>query len=681
MAHLTGSIRVGDPSRASATVPGWILATSLLAVAAFGVARGAPGFTPLIGILIALGCQLGPWTFREPAKGVRGGTLDWVALMMRAGLFFFGMMLGAGGPPRGSYSFLNPASMDWITHLLLGELCVRYWRYPVGHPPLRAIVVLSGLILLGGAHNDTLIFPWLAPVFIVLLVCSALTLADGGLSLREVRRLRLPLAWWGVWMVLALVPGAGAVAAVLHYRPVISQWYAENFLGQARQQTGGLSRVPMLGSTHGDRGSAERVFRVEGALDSPHFRSASFSNYDRGRWGPATDERTMRTPTPRDLRSGEQSDRLVVTPLSNTGSTLLFPIDAAGIDPGENRDLTWAPDGSGPIKVKNSTPLPYVVFGAGDRRLPGPFSRPSGGLDRDAYLRLPKNLDPAVVRLAWRVAGREQSPRKLIEAVERHLMENHSYSLTTEAAPGDPVAGFILSRQSAHCEFFASAAVILLRCLDLPARYVSGYFLHETLNDGSYVARGHDAHAWAEAWVEPAGWVTVEATPPSGRPDQLKDGIPAFERAVEWIGDRLRVIVRAMDGRPQIAVGVGIGVGGAVWMIARWIARRRRRRAVSTQGAYSGAAPELNALATRFEELLERILAPCPPESTWRDHLARLEDAEHRAVVAGLQTELDTFLRAYSRARYGAAPDAGPVAETALRELERAATGLNPVRR
>ena len=116
-------------------------------------------------------------------------------------------------------------------------------------------------------------------------------------------------------------------------------------------------------------------------------------------------------------------------------------------------------------------------------------------------------------------------------------------------------------------------------------------------------------------------------------------------------------------------------------MIARWIARRRRPRAVSTQGPYSGAAPELNALATRFEELLERILAPCPPESTWGDHLARLEDAEHRAVVVGLQTELDTFLRAYSRARYGAAPDAGPVAETALRELERAATGLNPVRR
>ena len=59
------------------------------------------------------------------------------------------------------------------------------------------------------------------------------------------------------------------------------------------------------------------------------------------------------------------------------------------------------------------------------------------------------------------------------------------------------------------------SAVLLLRSLGVPARYVTGYVVDEYNSDtGRWLARNLDAHAWVEAYDDRAQrWVAVESTP------------------------------------------------------------------------------------------------------------------------------------------------------------------------
>src|SRR5262249_12115023 len=66
-----------------------------------------------------------------------------------------------------------------------------------------------------------------------------------------------------------------------------------------------------------------------------------------------------------------------------------------------------------------------------------------------------------------------------------------------------------------HCEYFATATVLLLRQLQVPARYAVGYGVHEASGNG-YVVRQRDAHAWCIYWDKDKGiWQDLDTTPAS----------------------------------------------------------------------------------------------------------------------------------------------------------------------
>jgi hypothetical protein len=77
-----------------------------------------------------------------------------------------------------------------------------------------------------------------------------------------------------------------------------------------------------------------------------------------------------------------------------------------------------------------------------------------------------------------------------------------------------------LETHRGHCEYFATATVLLLREMGIPARYAVGYYVHEPAGRG-YVVRLRDGHAWCLVWdknnrcwrnldTTPASWVAQE---------------------------------------------------------------------------------------------------------------------------------------------------------------------------
>ena len=90
----------------------------------------------------------------------------------------------------------------------------------------------------------------------------------------------------------------------------------------------------------------------------------------------------------------------------------------------------------------------------------------------------------------------------------------YQYTLDVGGHRSDsPLDDFLFTRKTGYCEHYATAMVILLRTLGVPARLVTGYFASEWNNFGHYYAiRQQDAHAWVEVWFPRSGWITFDPT-------------------------------------------------------------------------------------------------------------------------------------------------------------------------
>ncbi|WP_202921240.1 transglutaminase family protein [Anatilimnocola aggregata] len=99
-------------------------------------------------------------------------------------------------------------------------------------------------------------------------------------------------------------------------------------------------------------------------------------------------------------------------------------------------------------------------------------------------------------------------------ALQNLLFSSGSYSYSLDlrdpqAATGDrvgidPLEDFVVHRRQGHCEYFASALVIMLRSQGIPARLVIGYKGGDWNALGEYfLVRQRHAHAWVEVLLEP----------------------------------------------------------------------------------------------------------------------------------------------------------------------------------
>ena len=90
------------------------------------------------------------------------------------------------------------------------------------------------------------------------------------------------------------------------------------------------------------------------------------------------------------------------------------------------------------------------------------------------------------------------------------------YDLDTPLTPEgkDFVDYFLNESGRGYCVHYASAGVLMMRYLGVPARYVTGY-LTKVPASGKVEVLDSDAHAWVEIYLDGYGWYPVEMTPPA----------------------------------------------------------------------------------------------------------------------------------------------------------------------
>ena len=159
------------------------------------------------------------------------------------------------------------------------------------------------------------------------------------------------------------------------------------------------------------------------------------------------------------------------------------------------------------------TSTPYSAYTGSEAVVPGPSETM-----RNRLLHVPPAIDSRVHELAHDICRSADAAQQKIDAVVGFLRDEFEYADEGLQLPRDveQLSYFLLNQSPAHCEFFASGAVMLLRSQGVPCRYVTGYVVAELDGDqrNSWIARNQNAHAWAEAYDDDRQqWVVVEATP------------------------------------------------------------------------------------------------------------------------------------------------------------------------
>jgi hypothetical protein len=362
--------------------------------------------------------------------------------------------------------------------------------------------------------------------------------------------------------------------------------------GRAGAAAGFSDRVELgdLGRIRQDATLVLRVETLRGEAPPPeeaYWRGIAFDGFDGRRWSVSSARRPLAgsaelslSLSPR-LADGDLVQRIVREPVS---AGVIF---AAGEPVSLQGDVQRVQrDGNGALyaPAQAEARLRYVITTHSARpeeaalavdvaRLPAP--------EGERYLGLP-HLREDLGRLAREITAAARSDAERARALEGWLRRHGRYDDRPPGLPpGDPrspVEIFLRGGMAGHCEYFATAMVVLARALGLPARLVNGFAGGRENTIGGFVELTRsDAHAWVEIHYARAGWVAYDPTPPDLRlrPDpglSLLARLGELGSAVElWWFQRVVDFDRSDQFR---ALRAAFGA----WQGARGLALRERRR-------------------------------------------------------------------------------------------------------
>jgi len=460
-------------------------------------------------------------------------------------LWVFSRSLGQGGPNSSLYSALLAA-----IHLLLFATLVRLYSARTNRDfAFLAVLALSSMLASAILTVETSFLVFLA-IFLVLAVSTFVALeirrsAAGAVSpplepdTPLAQRLNRALGLTSLLVAAgALVIGAviffliprfttGYLSA-LNLHPTLMTGFSDNVtlgeIGRIKQNPAVVMRIRV----DGDPARASEV----------HWRGMALTDFDGKRWFMPLHDPTIITPN----SEGEYELHSAQLPLGEFYplhyTVLMEPIgtDAIFIAPRlESLRGRFVNEPDRPGTRRHSEYLLHDEAGA----ILNPFHNemkiryeatsflplvPPADLRKDStdypqairrvYLQVPL-LDPRIPKLAKQITAGAKNDYDRAAGIESYLKTHYGYTLDLSGAPvEDPLANFLFVRRSGHCEYFASAMAILLRTLEIPSRYVTG-FLPGEYNDvgGDYILRASDAHSWVEAYFPSYGWITFDPTP------------------------------------------------------------------------------------------------------------------------------------------------------------------------
>jgi protein-glutamine gamma-glutamyltransferase len=513
-------------------------------------------------------------------------------------------------------------------------------------------------------------------------------------------------------LVLAAVGSLGwFMASSMHKYERHVEHLVNRFLQQSNESTSiGFSESATLGSVSlkKDRNSQQTALRVVSSVEPGYFRARAYDTYENRKWlfnidGRATyPQSSVPSAVKSDNHNGQGfqitrgtrpgTQKFEVWPDVDLGDTFAGPLRTSWLY-ADARIVTV--DTYGVMRSSEArSGVPYTLLISDARRPP---VKPVNEVSTEQPARLVDDAEISIQRLATPPAWAQQN-KQLVEladtvfkdcetvdeklaATRRYFKENYTYSLQVappEQPTREPLEWFLLEQPPAHCEYFASGAAILLRMAGVPCRYIVGFVVSEKNQySGEWVARNEDAHTWVEAYDETVGWVTVDATPASGIPDE--SSVSSSTQLYEYLRDEFHRIRTGWQQRGFASIRatlkslvlspIGLTVLVSVILIVSGVMLRRwRQHRHVDRAAYTASTPVVEQLQTARQKLdvtLKRVWRVRQPGETVDRYAQQL--ANGATDQQDPLNEAASWYTLYAELRFAPEPDQTTVNEIASR--------------
>jgi hypothetical protein len=210
-----------------------------------------------------------------------------------------------------------------------------------------------------------------------------------------------------------------------------------------------------------------------------------------------------------------------------------------------------------------------------------------------------------------------------------------------------------LQTRSGHCEYFATATVLLLRALKIPARYAVGYYVHEADGDNKYVVRGRDAHAWCLVWnQQEKAWQDFDTTPGTwiARESERASALQGISDFFSWLHFEFSKFLLGQTRLREYILWALVPV--MAFLLYQIIFRRgRRRQPQKLSGKNAGAIP-WPGLDSEFYELESKLATRGIPRQPGEALSGWLERILAENSLAALRAPLQELLKLHYRHRF-----------------------------
>ncbi len=140
----------------------------------------------------------------------------------------------------------------------------------------------------------------------------------------------------------------------------------------------------------------------------------------------------------------------------------------------------------------------------------------------DRYLQLPEDFSPRISDLANQITQNSKTPYDKTTAITAYLRREIEYANPLPESPPkgkDPIEWILFDLKQSFCNYDASAEVLMLRSVGVPARMAVGFAEGAFDSEANvYIVRSFNAHAWPEVYFPGIGWIEFE---PTGNQDPL----------------------------------------------------------------------------------------------------------------------------------------------------------------
>lgn len=641
----------------------WMLLASLTALLALcNIDPARRSVAPLILIPLIAASYVLPYRLR------RDGPLRW---FLRVCLFLMVLLNAPERTQSTNVWYLDPGVTAMLGLLAGVELLLQHW---LGEPGgLRHGVMLwltAAIFACATSTMEPYTIPYLAPAYALSAAGIIRVFRPPGQAPQSAAPFRAhwrPAVFKGAAVVLAMLLGLGLTIAVQQTREALNRIGASWLTRLAASpRSVGMNSADQLEHHYNLFASTARALLLRGTQTAMHLRGMVFDEYlEGGTWTPRLEQRLFDSMPPL-LAVSPPQNAIEVVRLEDSLNLLYLPLNAARMQP----------DGHATVQLERGhrtvmTAISEIGGVCNYRFEPGaslngqgPLCRTLSPQERAACLAIPAALEEEVREIA-RGLG-DAPPLLTVQLVVRYLHQNHEYTLETEIRPGEPLKDFLAHPgRKAHCQFFASAAVMLLRARGIPARYVTGYYAHEVFGDHEIVVRQRDAHAWTEAWIDGVGWMTVDATPASSLPAEQVGALHRWREKILDLFTSAMAWMKQIEWRLVALSGVSLVFGALMLQSLLTILRRRRPGATR---AYAFPGEELRQISTEFSMLLRRVGEPPLESATWSEYLTnQAEQTSTRRSRRHLRLKAAAdFVAVYNRIRFG-----DPDSPAALSELRR----------